>query len=701
MSLALTIPPHDLDWLHQVAPRRERERVQVWVDILKTFESATDKGLAVLELCERYAGSVKLSKATIYRQAEAVQAKGWTGLLRKKYLTAYLDETNASSEMDAFIAQCWKPMCESSQRVTAAAYRSLILDHLIAGKTIPGYETDWRGIWRLDHKGKNMRVPESCPYQLDKNYPRGWSRRNLYRLAPDKYELTATRIGIAAAKKYLPSIPTTRVGLPFARVLMIDDVFHDVKVRMLGNAEPQIVVEMRGIELLTGSLYTFGVKPVRERADETREHLQEDFTRYLIADVVVNKGYCPQGLLVCGEKGTAKLPADLMVTLRKWGGETIEFEAGGIVDTPLARGLLAGRGKGNPQFKSAVESAHSLMKNEVALIRGQKGADPEHSPEDYPTRLRQDKTLMKICHGLLIERPDLCDKLRGLFPSYYQYLEFINLVYDRIDHRTDHHLEGFEEVGFVKGMWRISEGDSWKPESMLDEMPPATADNLRAIIQSNPRKHYNFAVMSPAEAQEYCRQRQELIYFPSAAVPDILGRKLGNIAPVGDDDTIHIKDKYIAGKIYPVAPIVRTLDGRKELLPRGSKWLVHINPFNDREAYISTPEERFVGIAKVIVAGSRIDREEYQRNIKILSSVKAAEAKRLSPIADQRLKELYETATHDVELITGTNPIYDAQEIAATNKRHKGFKPVSLLDDTDTDDDLNETEPAFNAAALL
>jgi len=691
MQLALTIPPHDLDWLHHVAPRQERERVAQWVDVLTAFDKAPDKGLAVQELCEKYAGAMKISKQTIYRKAEAVQARGWPGLLRKKYLTAYMEETNSSSEFAAFIAQGWKPLCESSQRVTAAAYRSLIIDHLVAGKTIPGYETDWRGIWRLDHKRKNMRCPDTCPYQLDKNSPRGWSRRNLYRHAPDSYELAATRIGMATASKYLPSIPTTRVGLPFARVLMIDDVYHDVKVRLLGNKEPQIVVEMRGIELLTGSLYSYGIKPVRERADDTREHLREDFTRYLIADVLVNKGYCPDGLLVCGEKGTAKLPDDLMATLRKWGGETIVFQAGGIVDTPLAKGLLAGRGKGNPQFKAAVESAHNLMKNEVALIRGQKGADPVHSPEDLPTRIRQDKTLMKICHGLLLERPDLCDKLRGLFPSYYQYLEFLNLIYDRIDHRTDHHLQDFEEVGFVKPLWRICDGDSWKPESMLDEMDPSVADNLRAIIQSNPRKHYNFSVMSPAEAQQYCRQHQELIYFPAAAVPEILGPTLGDVEPVGDNDTIRIKDKYIAGKSYPVAPHVRTLDGSKKLLPRGSKWLVHINPFNEREAYISTPDERFVGVAPVLVAGSRIDREAYQQNIKILSSIKAAEAKRLAPIADQRLKELYETASHDVQLITGRDPIADAHEIAELPAVNLVKTASAAYDARDTVEDMDFT----------
>ncbi|NQT93792.1 MAG: hypothetical protein HQ559_13615, partial [Lentisphaerae bacterium] len=410
----------------------------------------------------------------------------------------------------------------------------------------------------------------------------------------------------------------------------------------------------------------------------TREHLREDYTRYLLADVMVNKGYCPQGLLVCGEKGTAKLPDDLMHTLHKWGGDSIEFEAGGVQDTPLAKGLYGGRGKGNPQFKAAVESAHNLAKNEMALLPGQKGADPEHAPEDLPTRIRHDKQLMKICHALVRERPQLCEQLRGLFPPYYQYMEAVSLIYDRIDNRTDHHLQGFEEVGFTKAMWRLHGGDAWKPESMLDEMEPADAENIRAIILRDPRKFSDLAVMSPAEALEHCRQTFELVRFPEAAVPDILGRSLGDIAPVAEDDTIHIKDKYIVGKVHPVAPIVRTIDNRKMLLSRGTKWLVHINPFNSRVAYISHEDGRYIGKAPVIVGGSRIDREAYRRNLKILSSVKAQEAKRLAPLADQRIQELYAIAAHDVEVITGGNPVHDAQ---AQEELQESVARVRITDD--------------------
>jgi len=665
MSDLIHITPQDRAWLAEVAPVAERARVQLWCEVLSRFGRADNKGEMVDILVAEYGDRARISQPTIYTKLALVKRDGWPGLLRKRWRDRYLSETNAANEFESFVELCWKPLCETSQRKTAAAYRALFREHLCAGRVIPGYETDWRGIWTFDHRNRHMTPPDRCPYSIDRCYPHGWSRRNLYHRAPDRYEQTAARIGMGAAHSLLPSIPTSRVTLPFGRVLVMDDMFHDAKVRLLGNREPQIVVEIRALELLTGTTYSRGAKPVRERHDGTKEHLRDVFTRYLMADVLCNKGYHPDGLLVVGERGTARLADDLVETCNKWAGEDkIQFEAGGIVDIPLARGLYGGRGRGNFQFKAAVESGWNLVKNELAMLPGQKGADPEHAPEDLGRRVRHDKQLMTICHALCRERPDLIEHIRGVFPPYYKYMEAVQLVYDRIEDRHDHHLEGFDECGFVTPVWRLHTGDAWKPESLLDEMDPQVAEHLRQIIRSDPGKFSDMQVMSPRAAAEKCRESCELVRLPQAAVPEILGLELGDVESVKEDDTLYIKDKYVPNRRYPVAAIVRTLDGRKQVLPRGSKWLIHINPFTGREAYVSTPDQRFVGIAPVLVAGSRLDREALLDNLKILNSVKQRELKRLAPLADQRIEKLYEDAEHDVTLITGRNPIHDAQEQA-------------------------------------
>ena len=705
MNDLMHMTQQDKAWLSEIADAPERARVETWREILARFQQADNRGEIVDVLVAEYGERVRISQPTIYTKLALVKKEGWPGLLRKRWRARYLSETNSADEFEEFLVRLWHPLCEELRK-TAAAARVLFLDHLCAGRIIPGYDTDWRGIYRFDHRKSNMSPPDRCPYELGRCWPHGWSMRHLTRLAPDRYELTAARIGMGAARSLLPSIPTSRVHLPFARVVIIDDMFHDAHVRLLGNRLPRGVVEMRAHELKTATRYAWGAKPVRERDDGTKEHLREAFTRYLMAEILCNKGYHPDGLLVVGERGTAKLPADLVTTCNKWAGEDkVRFEAGGVVDIPLARGLYGGAGRGNFRFKAALESTWNLVKNDLSALPGGKGADPEHAPEDLARRERHDKQLMTICHALVKERPDLVEHLRGMFPPYHQYIEAVQLVYDRIEDRHDHHLEGFDECGFVQPVWRLHTGDAWKPESLLDEMDPQVAEHLRQIIRSDPGKFSDMQVMSPRQAAEKCRETCELVRLPQVAVPEILGPELGDVEDVHDDETLYIKDKYIPGRRYPVAALVRTLDGRKQVLPRGSKWLIHINPFSGRVAYVSTPDQRFVGIAPVLVAGSRLDREVLLDNLKIFSSVKAREVRRLTPLVDQRLQTLVENAEHDVTLISGSNPVHDAQEQAehdaatAERARHTQGSITELVPrkhntQEDTADDETDAEAA-------
>lgn len=714
-KLALHIPPPDLAWLAEVAPPAERQRIESWREILTRFDQAENKREIVDVLVCEYQGNLKVSKSTIYNQFEKVREHGWTGLLRKKWLNRYLSETNSATEFEEFVAKLWHPLVLQAQRKTAAAYRVLFRDHLCAGKIIPGYETDWRGIWRHDHGKNGKQPPELCPYRVDHFYPRGWSRRNLYHRLPDRYELDAARIGMGRANSLLPAIPTTRVNLPFARVMLVDDMFHDVKVRLLGNREPQIVVELRALELLTGSTYSRGYKPVRERDDGTREHLREAFMRYLLADILCNKGYHPDGIIFAGEKGTARMPEELIATCNRWAGEDkIQFTSGPIVDVPLAKGLFAGTGRGNFKFKAALESAWNLIKNELAMLPGQKGADPAHAPERLGRQVRHDRDLMQICHALIKQRPHLVEKVRGQFPSYYKYTELIELVYDHIEDRHDHRLEGFEECGFTQGVWRTDECDGWKPESLLDEMDPQRAEHIKALVAMDPENLSDLQVMSPREAQEYCRARSNLVRLPKAAIPEILGPQLADLAKVQNDDTIYIKDKYLPNKHYPVAGIVRTLDGRKQLLSRRTEWQVHLNPFDGREAYISTPEGQFVGVAPVLVAGSRLDTDALTRNMRILNSVKAREMKKLKPLSEKRLEELYADTEHNIELITGSNPVHEQHEReeidAATAQRARTTRgsvielmapQLTSADADDEEETINEEQPLIRPATSM
>lgn len=372
----------------------------------------------------------------------------------------------------------------------------------------------------------------------------------------------------------------------------------------------------------------------------------------------------------------------------------------------MLNGLYLGLRRGNFRFKAALESHHSLKKNEMAMLPGQKGADPAHAPEHLVSQVQYHESLMLGIAALDDRDPDLMNKIKSPFPGYWDYINAVCRIYNRIGMRETHNLEGYEQCGFVRHDWRIHALDTWKPESLINEMDFNEAQAIRALIMAKPQERYRTRMMSPADAFAYCQTRGDIVRLPDAAVPEILGRDLGKILPVEQNATIIVKDEYIPGKTTPVSAFVKTSKGTKHSLENGSKWLVHLSPFDGSNAYISTPDGAFVGKAKVLVGSTKIDIEGIQESLKIVSQVESSKLRSVRHVGAKRLEEQYRMHEHNTEVLTGTNPTYDAQEVAETNKRHKGFKPVSLLDDGDTGDGDDydydsQTEPAFDAVNLL
>lgn len=224
----------------------ERHAVMQWKDALEAFSAAQQKAGMISVLQERFP-ALEITRPTLYRKLAAYQEHGLAGLACVRSRRKLSIDTSLPPGFIAFVQQL---ACES-QRMTgfAAAYRSLFDDHLRAGRVIPGYDTDWAGIYSREHQGAP--APARCPYVPNRCTPNGWSERNLRYYAPNTYMLTAARIGTAAGRDLLPKVPSTRVGLKFGQVFITDDRFHDAKVKFAGNLSAQGVVELGVIELLT------------------------------------------------------------------------------------------------------------------------------------------------------------------------------------------------------------------------------------------------------------------------------------------------------------------------------------------------------------------------------------------------------------------------------------------------------------------
>jgi len=674
----------------------ERADIGNWMDAIKEFNAAGDKHTALKTLQQRYAGKLNITRATLYRKIKAFTREGAIGLLPDRARRRLHEDTSVPPDFIAFVQQI---ACES-QRMQgfAAAYRSVFYDWLIPGKVIPGYGSDWRGIYSREHDGSP--APQHCPYLPHRCTPVGWSERNLRRFGPNKYMQTAARIGTAAGRELLPKIPSTRVGLRFGQVFITDDRFHDNKVKFVNNQSAQGVVELGVIELLSGHYCSYGMKPIRERADGTREYLREAFMRYLVADLLCNIGYDPTGCKLIGEHGTARMPLPLQELVKRVTAGHFEFQTGAVLNAPIAKGLMPGAARGNFRMKAALESAHNRYKNDMALLPGQKGADPAHAPEDLPAKDAYHRAWMKAAYALEEQNPDLLMQVATPFPDYYAYIQAINLIYERIDRDPIHRLEGFAECGFVVPQFVLPGFDGPQPMAVLDKMDAEDRELYLAIIRRDPRRQIN-RLMSRQEAFLYCQKRSELMRHKDDLVPQLLGPDLSDILTVAKDATLNVPDRYLPNRSYQVHAIAVLPSGCHQPLDRGTKWMVHLNPLNATQAFISTPDGVYVGKAPVMIAGTKFDPSF--ADMAMQREREAIELKRLAPIAEKRLRDRAAMTEHNLALLAEHSPAL-ADSISRRQieeKAHKGFKPANLLDDTDTDDDLNETEPAFNAAALL
>jgi hypothetical protein len=395
--------------------------------------------------------------------------------------------------------------------------------------------------------------------------------------------------------------------------------------------------------------------------------------------VLCRIGFDEEGVTFLGEHGVSTIRPDstLWPVLERWGDGRVRFEAGGVHGAPIARGLFEGRPRGNFRFKAALESHHNLKKNEIAQLPGQKGADPEHAPEDQYGRDKEHKALMKACVALAQSRPDLARELRMPYMDYYQFVEALTLLYDRIADRKEHELEGFEEAGLVRSEFRLFDGAPWMPCAALDRMSDRERAAVTALLEAHPER-VRIRAMSPLEVFEDRRSR--LVRWPDCAVPELLGPELGAVAQVTDRKELAVPDPEIPGKSYTFAAYAR--NGSEHDLPRRSKWLCHVSPFDDRFCYVSTPDGSFVGVAPALKPACRTDTDAVQRNLGILRHAIKVETDRLAPHAERLLRERYAAAEHNAVALLGANPVQAAKEAEALSGllSRAGGSPEDLAD---------------------
>jgi len=657
MNAQITTTRPEMDSIWPKLSTEQRVEAGLWVDIIHRMDRApaNAKGAELSLVLRDFAGLKGLSKTTVYRKIERFHAKGVAGIVHGSLVKRVCGE--GSGLPQEFIA-FWHGLCGLHQRQKAmSVYRNLFIDHLQAGKIIPGYATDWRGIWAAENPQRE--VQRFCPYAIGGQHPHGWSYRNLNMLRPAKDVWAGAAQGAQAMRSMLPSIPHTRVGLSFGSLFVIDDVWHDQKVT-LGNAPAERPLELGMMEALTGRYVSWGLTPVTRRADGSRVMLKESYVRYLLADLLCRVGVNPAGITILAEHGTAALKggmiAEINAEIRRLTGikEFIKVETSGVYGAPLVAGLFAERPRGNPKFKAMLESSWNLLHNEMAMLPGQVGKDRDNSPQDTYGRDAEAKAMMPILKALAEECPKEVEQYVTGYMGFYEFETMLNKVKGLIENRTDHHLEGWEECGFIRRVAVIGGVEVDLAAQAADN--PGAVEELNQLVKITRAPIFGRS-LSPVAAWRRCTEDVELYRFPQSLAAVVLGAACGKTLKVSDKGTLTMTDELTGKRHITFDSRVNDGTGRMAELARGEEYVCNLNPFDGHTLLVSDKAGRFIGSnSNPYLPAVHGDREADKYNLALLSASAAEQRKRLAPVIAQQAARKREAVKQNIGVMALTLP---------------------------------------------
>ncbi len=369
----------------------------------------------------------------------------------------------------------WRGLCGENKRPldgTKGAYRRLIYEYYRAGEVIPGYDKDWRGLWAEEHP--QIEVPKQCPTH-EKDFPRGWSYRNLMRYQPTKAQLALMRTGKRAAHAHQMPLLRDRSKLKPFQYIALDDFWIDQEVIYLGGTKPQVcrAIGLLALDVATGRDLAFFLKPRLTREDGTREGIRRDEVRELLLmlfDIHGVPADYPVTLVV--ENAAAAVSPEVEEALRQATGGHVKIERTGIIDSALLTHGFKERG-GKPQEKGWEESLFRLYHTTAGHLPGQTGSRYENLPGDTAMRVRYVKQLIKRAGA----DPDILARLDWPLLKFEEAQAAYHELLKLLSHRTDHRLQGFEK--FIR--WRSAPGEDWRPIEELKRLPSAVARAAQII----------------------------------------------------------------------------------------------------------------------------------------------------------------------------------------------------------------------------
>ncbi len=376
-----------------------------------------------------------------------------------------------------------KRLAEDNHRSMAEAWELLRTEIWPSGQPVPGY-----GNW-IEYYAKTYPthpLPKTCPRGF---FPVGWSKRNLYRKAPNKGARVLIQRGLAAAKRYFPSVTRDPSGLRPFELIVIDDFNLDCLCVFPGDGKtaPQIapVAGLLAKDVGTRRNLVWGIG-----AQVTREEKQPDGSTKLVrcgirridVQTLLHGLFAKFGLpeytvtILC-ENATAAISAELELALSTMFDGRVRVERTGLINHKTLTNGFCERG-GKPWEKGWIESAFNGLWNKLGGMPGYKGSNQRlNSPAGLDDAIAYTKLFLGQGEKALNLPPEKIALLRLPFPSPEAVERAFAWACAAQDARTDHKYLGFDQVT----EFLLEEGGDPRPFSELALVPVEQQPHVQVV----------------------------------------------------------------------------------------------------------------------------------------------------------------------------------------------------------------------------
>ena len=621
-----TAEDRSVDWSN--LSDSQKADVLSWAE---AFSEAAKAGVGVGPSLAMVAERMRVSVATARRQYDWVSKGkklasgklvcGWRALV--DYRQHKTDDVDTS--IPAATVQWFKQIIEQfkgRKNCLKQAHKRCVELWRVTDYPIPGYE---------------IRPPADVH-----GIPKGWSYSNFLQLVKEsKFVRAMANTGSKAASQFAFHIPTTRVGLEAGQYMMLDDVWHDFKVKPTLKAPAGRLLELTALDLFSAKKICYGLKC--ETTDDItgiRKRLQERDMRFLLAAMFSLHGYRKAGTTLVCESGTAVVRDDIAAALFDCTGGAIHVETGKCKGSPAFPGWYRGRAGGNPRFKAALESSFNLVHNATAMLPGQTGSNERvNGPEELYGRTENDKALLKAIAGLQL-RPEKLDMIRWDFMLMSQASSILSDIYAWLDSRTEHDLEGWETAQLVTGQFRVNpRSPHWTPTYALPMQTQDHADAMASLMKLP--GCFSLRKMSPSEVWE--REASGLVKIPMSVLPQIIGADLSEERKLNDHGAFLFEDSSISHEPMRYQGIAVNAQGHQVLLNNNESYRTFCNPFDARFLLVCDAKGRYIGRCERVNKVCRADDQGMHRAMGQAAHANAARARaflgRNAGQADQRSED--------------------------------------------------------------